>query len=179
MTANCWPTFHVQSMIWATDSVGLSTLLFPPEHALQYLSENPIRLPLAKSKEHLPLPSPPPGQKYRFLSTTNQPPGINSCFHTWDSAVAAEVSSTALIRAAGYKVDVMMAAFHGIGRLERMENCEENGDVLFEKGYFGGDINVWETGWWKTNRKVNDVGLKRQTEWMRVSGYRSWDFCKA
>jgi hypothetical protein len=179
MTANCWPTFHVQSMIWATDSIGISTLLFPPEHALQYLSKNPVRLPPAKNKEHLSFPSPPAGQKYRYLPSINQAPGINACFHTWDSAVAAEVSSTALIRAAGYKVDVMMAAFHGIGRLKGMENCEENGDVLFEGGCFGGDISVWETGWWKTNRKVDDEGLRRQTEWMRKRGYRSWDVCKA
>jgi hypothetical protein len=30
MTGNCWPTFHVQSMIWATDIIGLDLLLNPP-----------------------------------------------------------------------------------------------------------------------------------------------------
>lgn len=30
MTGNCQPNFHVQSMIWATDSVGLRLLLHPP-----------------------------------------------------------------------------------------------------------------------------------------------------
>jgi hypothetical protein len=145
-------------MIWATDSIGLSTLLFPPQHALQYLSEHPVRLPPAKNREHLPstspalLPSPllttrsistiagnQPGpadhhnhldpEAYRYLPSIHQAPGINQCFHTWDSAVAAEVSSTALIKAAGYKVDVLMAAFHGIKELEReravtrMEMC--------------------------------------------------------
>jgi hypothetical protein len=30
MAPNYWATFHVQSMIWATESIGLSTLLFPP-----------------------------------------------------------------------------------------------------------------------------------------------------
>jgi hypothetical protein len=29
MTGNCWPAFHVQSMIWATDAIGLSILLQP------------------------------------------------------------------------------------------------------------------------------------------------------
>jgi hypothetical protein len=29
MTVNCWPEPHVQSMIWATDSVGIQHLLFP------------------------------------------------------------------------------------------------------------------------------------------------------
>ncbi|KAE9374790.1 hypothetical protein N431DRAFT_221630 [Stipitochalara longipes BDJ] len=209
MTANCWPTFHVQSMIWATDSIGLSTLLFPPEHAIQYLNENPVRLPPAKNKENLPSTSPAllpstlttrsepnaysntnqPGpaehhnhlepEVYRYLPLIHQEPGINQCFHTWDSAVAAEVSSTALIKAAGYKVDVLMAAFHGIKELEAGESCEENGDVLFEGGYFGGDISVWETGWWKTNREVGEEELERQTEWVGKRGYSSWDFCRA
>ncbi|KAN0103338.1 hypothetical protein V8E51_011651 [Hyaloscypha variabilis] len=208
MTANCWPTFHVQSMIWATDSIGLSTLLFPPQHALQYLSEHPVRLPPAKNREHLPstspalLPSPllttrsistiagnQPGpadhhnhldpKAYRYLPSIHQAPGINQCFHTWDSAVAAEVSSTALIKAAGYKVDVLMAAFHGIKELERGESCDENGDVLFEGGYFGTDISVWETGWWKTNREFGEEELERQTRWVGSRGYSSSDFCRA
>jgi len=45
-------------MIWATDSIGLSTLLFPPQHALDYLEQNPIHLALATNREHLP-PKPP------------------------------------------------------------------------------------------------------------------------
>jgi hypothetical protein len=211
MTANCWPTFHVQSMIWATDSIGLSTLLFPPQQALDYLALNPVRLPPAKNKEHLPstsvalLPSAlttrsntnsnadsstnQPGspdhqnhlqpEAYRYLPSIHQPPGINACFHTWDSAVAAEVSATALIKAAGYKIDVLMMAFHGIKEVEKGESCEVNGDVLFEGGYFGGDISVWETGWWKTNRGMKEEELKRLTGWVGERGYRSWDFCRA
>lgn len=29
MTSNCWPQFHIQSMIWATDLIGLELLLQP------------------------------------------------------------------------------------------------------------------------------------------------------
>lgn len=29
MASNCWPQFHIQSMIWATDLIGLSLLLQP------------------------------------------------------------------------------------------------------------------------------------------------------
>jgi hypothetical protein len=188
-------------MIWATDSIGLSTLLFPPQRALDYLAENPVRLPPARNREHLPSTSPAllpskiatrsiqlgpsdhhdkiQAEAYRTLPSIHQSPGINACFHTWDSAVAAEVSSTSLIKAAGYKVDVLMAAFHGVKELEAGESCEENGDVLFEGGYFGGNISVWETGWWKTNREVEEEELERQTEWVRQRGYRSWDFCRA
>jgi hypothetical protein len=93
--------------------------------------------------------------------------------------VAAEVSATALIKAAGYKIDVLMTAFHGIKELERGETCELNGDVLFEGGYFGRDISVWETGWWKTNREMGEEELKRLTGWVGERGYSSWDFCRA
>ncbi len=30
MTGNCWPPIHVQSMIWATDEIGMELLLHPP-----------------------------------------------------------------------------------------------------------------------------------------------------
>jgi hypothetical protein len=198
-------------MIWATDSIGLSTLLFPPQQALDYLALNPVRLPPAKNKEHLPstsaalLPStlntrsdpdsntyssanqPDAAehhtqlqdQPYRYLPSIHQTPGINACFHTWDSAVAAEVSSTSLIKAAGYKVDVLMMAFHGVKELEKGGSCEENGDVLFEGGYFGGDISVWETAWWKTNREFEEEEIERLTGWVGERGYRSWEFCHA
>ncbi len=33
MTGNCWPQFHVQSMIWATDDVGMELMLNPPAGA--------------------------------------------------------------------------------------------------------------------------------------------------
>ncbi|KAH8746329.1 hypothetical protein BGZ57DRAFT_972847 [Hyaloscypha finlandica] len=33
MTANCWPQIHVQSMILATDDIGMEVLLFPPPEA--------------------------------------------------------------------------------------------------------------------------------------------------
>lgn len=158
MTANCWPTFHVQSMIWATDSIGLSTLLFPPQHALDYLDQNPIRLPPAANREHLPPNSPNlqlselstspiveppklttrsttvpdpsqdrslPVKAYRYSNTIHQPLGINACFHTWDSAVASEVYATSVIKAAGYKVDVLMAVYHGIKEMEEGESCDE------------------------------------------------------
>ncbi|TVY42963.1 hypothetical protein LSUB1_G001270, partial [Lachnellula subtilissima] len=41
MTANCVPSFHIQSMIWATDILGLSTLLFPNEATLKKLRAQP------------------------------------------------------------------------------------------------------------------------------------------
>lgn len=167
MTANCWPTFHIQSMIWATDITGMETLLFPPEEALAYLRDNPITLP-------------PTGQHDNTdpENTVAQSPGINGCFHTWDSAVAAEVSSSSLIRAAGYKVDAMMNAFQGQKAYRDGESCSENKDVLFNGGYWGTNVNVFETIFMKSNRDVDPENLDRQSEWVKGRGYKSYDYCK-
>ncbi|KUJ20010.1 uncharacterized protein LY89DRAFT_695594 [Mollisia scopiformis] len=173
MTANCWPTFHIQSMIWATDLTGLETLLFPPQSALDYISTHPILLPPPKNKEAAAkTPSPE-------TSRVHQAPGINACFHTWDSAVAAEISSTSLIRAEGYKVDAMMAAYHGMRSYEEGVSCAENRDVLFDGEYFGTNVHPFETGFLKSNRDVDPLGLERQSQWMRGRGYRSYDYCRA
>lgn len=42
MTANCWPKFHVQSMIWALDSTGVQLLLFPPKDASKAEDEQAV-----------------------------------------------------------------------------------------------------------------------------------------
>jgi hypothetical protein len=82
----------------------------------------------------------------------------------------AEVSATLVIKAAGYKVDVLMAAYHGIKEMEEEESCDENGDVLFKESYFWGSISVWETGWWKTNQDLEGGELERQTAWAWTRG---------
>jgi hypothetical protein len=173
MTANCWPTFHIQSMIWATDLAGLTTLLFPPTPALDYLSSHPIILPPPKNKEDLPS-SPSPE-----TNRVHQAPGINGCFHTWDSAVAAEISSTALMRAAGFKVDAMMNAYQGMQEYRDGQTCEENKDVLFDGEYFGSNVGVFETIFMKSNRDVDPVGLEKQSEWVKGRKYSSYDYCHA
>lgn len=161
MTGNCWPTFHIQSMIWATDIIGLTTLLFPPAEAIAKLSTEPLLLASADVKRPIPAPF----------------PGINSCFHTWGSAVAAEVGSSAIIKAAGYKLDVMMSAYHSSPTYEEDCDSSENGDVLFDKKYFGTNVHPFETVFIKTNRDIDPIGLIRLTEWTKGRKYSSYDFC--
>jgi hypothetical protein len=160
MTANCWPTFHVQSMIWATDLVGMEILLFPPQSALDYLAEHPVTYLQSSESEN------------------KQLPGINGCFHNWDSAVRAEISSTSLIWAAGYKVDAMMAAYQGQESYRTGKSCSGNSDVLWDGKYWGTNMGFYETLFMKSNRNVDPTGLKMQTEWMSGREYRSYDHCK-
>lgn len=165
MTANCWPTFHVQSMIWATDIIGLTALLFPTPAALSTYALNP--------------PASADLDLERAAQTPPQIPGINHCFHSWITAVTAEVGASSLIRAAGYKLDVMMSAYHGIENYEEQCDSSENGDVLRDKKYFGTNVHPFETVFVKTNREVDPVGFARLAEWVDGRGYSSYEFCKA
>ncbi len=87
MTANCYPTFHVQSMIWAADITGLEILLFPLESVLSEIAENPVHIPSDATFYS--------GAKTDVLVPT----GMNKCFHDWASAVRTEISSTSLVEA--------------------------------------------------------------------------------
>lgn len=149
MTANCWPQFHVQSMIWATDSVGLGLLLHPPQ---------PAKIP-----EGLP-------SNWKEV-------GINGCFHTWDEAVHAEVFSTQIIRDAGHKIAVMMSAFYSDEKY--IDHCDSggNGDVLWNGRYFGANVHPYETIFMKTNRDIDPVLIDKLTSWKTGEEYSSYDYC--
>ena len=153
-------------MIWATDLTGLSLLLFPPESVISALTAE------IRQTSSLDPDRPEP-------STS----GINSCFHTWKTAVAAEIGASALIKAAGYKLDVMMSAFHSKqndgDRYEVECDGRENGDVLWDKEYYGTNVHPYETIFLKSNRDIDPVGLERLTEWTRGRGYSSYQYCIA
>jgi len=166
MTANCWPSMHVQSMIWATDIVGLFLLLSPPASIVRNLTANPTYDPHTETETGVALP-PHYG-------------GINSCFHTWGSAVSAEIGSSALIKAAGYRFDVMMAAFHGAEDYSDICDATRDGaDPLWDGQYFGGNVHPYETVFMKSNRDVDPIMMDRLTEWTGKNGYSSFEACQA
>jgi hypothetical protein len=132
-------------MIWATDSIGLSLLLYPPA----------------------PPPQLPPAL----------PSGINACFHNWTSAVHAEISSSTLITAAGFRLDVMMSAFHSDPEYAAHCDTGGNGDVLWEGKYFGTNVHPFETVFMKTNRDLDPVLMERLTGWADKAEYTSYDYC--
>lgn len=150
-------------MIWATDSIGISLLLYPHPALISKLSARPSYDPLtAKISVDAPVP-----------------PGINACFHTWGEAVSAEIGVTALVEAAGFKVDVMMMAYHGREKYEEDCDSSKNGDVLFEKKYFGTNVHPFETGFLKSERGIDPVGLEKLTEWTAGRRFSSYDYCVA
>lgn len=135
-------------MIWALDRVGLELLLFPPQPT--GTPENPAPEPVV---------------------------GINDCFHTWDSAVNAEVHASKIVTDAGYKVDVMMSAFHGVDNYAAKCDSERLGDVLWNGHYQGTNVHPFETIFLKTNRDIDPILMERLTTWTDGSNYTSWEMC--
>ncbi|KAF5585076.1 hypothetical protein FPANT_7657 [Fusarium pseudoanthophilum] len=152
MSANCMPRFHIQSMIWATDSVGMKLLLFPNSSTL----------------------SPADG-----FGAAGAPVAYHSCYDGWHSAVHAEVGTAEMIIAAGYDVDAMMEAYHKSKGFRYDCHADGVGDLLFNGRYFGSNIHPYETIFMKANRNIDPKLLQSLTEWHLAEGRRSWDICQS
>ncbi len=144
MSMNCGPRVHVQSMIWATDRVGLEILLFPSDSLVKKYKE------ILADRDLSPVP------KMKHA-------GINSCPHEYWDAVAIEVYATGLLQAAGYKVDPMMLAYHSSEHYET--ECAGSNDLQGHKKYYGMDFHPYDTIFVKTNRGVDPLVIDRFTGW--------------
>jgi len=159
MTLGCRPNAHVQSMIWATDRVGLETLLFPSEEL-----KTKFFADLPPHDDTSPVPAP-------------EVAGINACPHEYWKAVAIEVFATPLIRSAGYEVDVLMTAYKSIPEYETACRDRGDGDVLNTGKYWDMSIHPYDSIFTKTNREHDAVTVDKYTEWAEVRKYSSYDYC--
>lgn len=162
MTANCLPQYHVQSMIWATDSLGMEALLFPPEGSSV-------------------------ADKY---GTARDPVALAGCYPDMKKAVHGEVGATHAVHLAGYRVDALMAAFHsgGVVRREDMDDdsfyeaacaADPIEDVLWDRQYYGANVHPYESVFAKANRDIDPILMQRLTEWhLRGSMPTAWDLCR-
>ena len=112
MTVNCMPAPHVQSMIWATDDVGMALLLYPP-----------VGSSVADA-----------------FGTAEDPVGFGACYEQFDQAIHAEVGATAAIRGAGYNVSALMTPFHDQSYLD--ECVAWPYDLWWDKFYFGTNLHM-------------------------------------
>ncbi|KAK3935501.1 hypothetical protein QBC46DRAFT_397422 [Diplogelasinospora grovesii] len=152
-TMNCQPRPHVQSMLFATDDVGMSILL-DPALATSVHSED-------------------------FGGGVNDPVGFTPCFETLLKAVHSEIGITQLIRSQGYEVDVLLTAFHAAKT--PASYCEENGnpdDILYDGQYFGTTVHPYETVFIKANRDIGPATLSAMTRWHLAREMSSWDTCR-
>lgn len=155
MTANCIPRPHVQSMIFATDSVGMDILLDPARAKINVTD---------------------------FGGGPDDPVGLSGCYANHHKAVHSEIGLATLIENAGYEVDVMMAAFRQADSLTAY--CEgltrdEQDDILYDNAYFGFNIHPYETIFFKTNRQIDPLAIEHLTNWTLKSNITSMDTCKA
>ncbi|KAL0939761.1 uncharacterized protein CTRU02_206371 [Colletotrichum truncatum] len=157
ITANCYPRFHVQSMIWATDRIGMELLLDPFQGLAASVGDG------WGSREDLV--------------------GLGGCYNEYIKAIHAEIGSTSIITGAGYKVDVMMTSYHGISTPDPRTYCtsipSHVQDTLREGEYFGFTIHPYETIFIKTNRNINPAQIEHLSRWMGNGGYTSYEKCKA
>ncbi|KAI0007076.1 hypothetical protein F4779DRAFT_526671 [Xylariaceae sp. FL0662B] len=149
MTVNCSPSPHVQSMIWATDSVGMELLLYPPAEASQEDA----------------------------YGTENDTVAFGGCYEVFPQAIHAEIGATRAIRNAGYEVSAMMSAFQGEEYFGECD--QHPADVLYNGQYFGTNVHPYETIFFKANRGVDPTTLDLLTRvHMSTHEGRSWDLCK-
>ncbi|CZR55863.1 uncharacterized protein PAC_05751 [Phialocephala subalpina] len=169
ITINCWPTPHVQSMLWATDRTGMSLLLQPPKSSprhdgwMEVLFAHPAQFPRPEG--------------YIRGDSEWVEPGLNKCFQNRQQAVEAEIAATGIIFGAHKKVDVMLMKFQTDP--DYNAHCSRLGawDPQSNGGYDGANYHMFETMFIKTNRGIDARLLALQTGWMDRSQFSSYDYC--
>ncbi|KAF8862970.1 hypothetical protein BDZ45DRAFT_645212 [Acephala macrosclerotiorum] len=153
-SVNCKPSPHVQSMLLATDSIGMSILLNPS---------------LAHSIK-----------KPDFFGTVEDPTGFTPCYDTMMHAIHGELGLTDLIQSQGYEVDALLAAYQS--HLTPANYCFENKspeDILYEGRYYGSNVHPYELVFIKANRNIDPNLLEKMTAWHLNRNESSWDICGA
>ncbi|KUJ18929.1 uncharacterized protein LY89DRAFT_582689, partial [Mollisia scopiformis] len=169
ISINCWPTPHVQSMVWATDRMGMSLLLQPPKSSprhdgwMEVLFAHPAQFPRPDD--------------YKTADPSWVEVGLNKCFANRQQAVEAEVAATGIMFGAAKKVDVMLMKFQTDP--DYNAHCSRMGawDPQGNGAYDGINIHPFETMFIKTNRGIDPRALALHTGWMDRSSFTSYDYC--
>ncbi|KAK8049307.1 hypothetical protein PG994_011037 [Apiospora phragmitis] len=151
MTVNCGPQYHIQSMIFATDRVGMELMLYPP----------------------------PGSSRQDEYGDENDMVALQGCYTEMRKAIHGEVGTTGLIRNAGYEVEALMSAF-AKSRRNYAEECAEHpvADVLYDHQYYGSNLHPYETIFIKANRDIDPVLINDLSDWHMNGAFpNSWDMC--
>lgn len=157
MSHNCIPVRHVQSMIIATDSIGINILLSGSQ------TSNYIRNVTAEEEVIRKLDLNP----FSMI-------GLSSCYQNYSQAVSAEMSLTNLIYNATYEVDVLMTASV---TEDYFKNCRNANPLIF-RGYYGASLHPYETIFTKVNKEIYDqIVIDKLTDWHNEWEVNSWESC--
>jgi hypothetical protein len=80
---------------------------------------------------------------------------------------------------AGYKVDTLMAAWHGEypgGKSDYYDKCDFE-DPHVNGRYFGFNLHPYETLFVKANRDIDPKMIEKLTQWHDNMKYSSYDVC--
>lgn len=157
-TYNYWAE-HIQSMLLATDSIGISILLVANETDTTPLSDH----------EYSEV----------YEGNPNSLVGLSKCPENKFRAVSAEISMSSLIKRAGYNISVLMTSATS-AQIKGKFDVESN---LPENTYNLASIHPYEiifikarTGW----RDSMDIHLlNKLTEWHDDLNYSSWKACQS
>ncbi|KUJ18928.1 uncharacterized protein LY89DRAFT_581954, partial [Mollisia scopiformis] len=148
---NCKPYQHVQSMLLATDDIGMGILLSPS---------------LADSVE-----------VNDVFGSASDPTGFTPCYAAMGQAIHGEMGLTELIRKQGYEVDVLLTAFHAETPTTYCEANAHPEDILYEGKYYGSNVHPYELVFIKANRNIDPILLASMTRWHLKQKDSAWDVC--
>ncbi|KAK2610235.1 hypothetical protein N8I77_003685 [Diaporthe amygdali] len=171
ISINCWPTPHIQSMVWATDSEGLSLLLHPPATSPRHDEWMEI---LFSHADDFPRPD-----DYQPSGPDWVEKGLSQCFANRQEAVQGEISATGIILGAGKKVDTLLTQYQTSREHNATSFCEPLGawDPQAEGNYGGGSIHPFETMFIKTNRGLSPELIESLSGWTDQMEYSSYKQC--
>ncbi|KAL0943114.1 uncharacterized protein CTRU02_201000 [Colletotrichum truncatum] len=151
ITAKCWPSFHIPSVIWATDKVGMAFLL---DFTI--------------------------GRTTSVFGGLEDPVGLSGCYKSLKQAAHAEVGATSVILEAGYSVDVLMSSFHKDFDSEAYCDSAAAGvlDPFREGSYLGVGLHPYETMFLRTSRGADSPSEETLSSLMGDMAYSSYQSCK-
>lgn len=139
---------HVQSMIWALDTIGMGLLLQPEPIGIAYCPGNMVQAIYGEIRATLAIRN--AGYDVDTLTTV---------FHSQDG------------------VDLNGDGIKDGDSRAWWENCTSS-DFFHENGYFGFNVHPFETIFMKSKRGIDEVMLGNLTEWVDGSGYDSAEHCR-
>lgn len=185
MSFNCnFKRGHVQSMIWATDAVGMNELLKPQAigvcftemrqameaeiHTTQFIREQGYEVDVFMQAYHS-RDLYAKADKYERLAMMKA-----TMLKQHPETTQAELA--AAIQAENKRIEDETEEKPGKWWVD---GCQpDTSDFLYGGGYYGTNIHPFETLFHKSHRHIDDNMLQRYTEWADGAGYSSYDVCR-
>ncbi|RYP85452.1 hypothetical protein DL769_001005 [Monosporascus sp. CRB-8-3] len=154
MTVNCRLQMHVQSMIWATDSIGMELLLYPRRDESEGDGGRLVALQGCYNEKDVAIGA-EVGATAVIQGAGYEVDAMMAAFHGGSSGQDYCESESGI----------------GAGA----------GDGLFDSAYFGTNVHPYETVFFKANRGIDPRTLDLLTAWHRSGhmGNGSWDACSS